>query len=60
MHGLNEQKRPLGLRHSAALATTFQGPGRSKNTASARPRCSSTGKPFSCRQQEGCGRLGSD
>jgi hypothetical protein len=40
MQGLNEQKFPPGRMQAAADGTTFHGPGRSRNTASARP-CSS-------------------
>ena len=37
---------PLGLRHRAALGTTFQGPGRSRKIASTAPSCTSKGKPL--------------
>lgn len=44
---------PFGLRHLAALATTFQGPGRSRKTASVRPSWRSSGKPFSMMSRYG-------
>lgn len=46
MQGLKEQKFPPGLRQAAAEATAFQGPGRSRNNASAWP-ARAAGKPSS-------------